>query len=148
MTNPNVPLKCKQCGRPASLFGWKDIESGWLGWCRICNWKRKWDLVVHVTDELLCPTLARASIIDCLVDKSALGRIHAAAMTKAWEKILLGRRAYPEDFAWSARRRNNKCRRNDSVFWKLRLSGKAVKSNLAWVTEMLGPPPITRRDAS
>ena len=133
----NVLDECNQCGRPSSLFGWEDIESGWWGWCRICNWKRKLDLVVHMIDELPCPPPARACMIDCLVDKSALGRIQAAAMSKAWERILLGRCAFYEDL-----------RRNHSVFWKFCVFSKAVKrSILAWVTKMLGPPPIPRRDA-
>ena len=28
---------CHQCGRPANLFGSRDIETGWEGWCTVCN---------------------------------------------------------------------------------------------------------------
>ena len=29
---------CFQCGRPSALFGSRDSRTGWVGWCRICNW--------------------------------------------------------------------------------------------------------------
>ena len=28
---------CKRCGRLTKLFGIHDIETGWFGWCSVCN---------------------------------------------------------------------------------------------------------------
>ena len=28
---------CSRCGRLANLFGSYDMETGWCGWCRVCN---------------------------------------------------------------------------------------------------------------
>ena len=28
---------CHRCGRPANLFGSRDVETGWEGWCKVCN---------------------------------------------------------------------------------------------------------------
>jgi hypothetical protein len=30
---------CLVCGRPSFLFGNRDVESGWVGWCLVCNWR-------------------------------------------------------------------------------------------------------------
>ena len=34
---------CTLCGRPGFLYGRRDIETGWLGWCTLCN--AKWHTV-------------------------------------------------------------------------------------------------------
>ena len=28
---------CHRCGRPSNLFGSRDAETNWMGWCRVCN---------------------------------------------------------------------------------------------------------------
>ena len=40
MFRPCFP-KCRICARPGFLFGSRDPETGWMGWCRICclHWK-------------------------------------------------------------------------------------------------------------
>ena len=38
--SPAMPVPpCTRCGRPGFLFGTRDPETGWLGWCGICNAK-------------------------------------------------------------------------------------------------------------
>ena len=34
--------RCRRCGRRAQLFGSRDIETGWEGWCRVCNAEWRW----------------------------------------------------------------------------------------------------------
>ena len=29
---------CRRCARPAFLYGCRDVDTGWEGWCRICCW--------------------------------------------------------------------------------------------------------------
>ena len=29
--------RCRRCGRPSKLFGNVDRETGWTGWCEVCN---------------------------------------------------------------------------------------------------------------
>ena len=38
MNDTFVP-SCVLCGRPGYLFGTRDRDTGWLGWCTICNAK-------------------------------------------------------------------------------------------------------------
>ena len=33
---------CSQCRRPAELFGRSDPDTGWHGWCDVCNWHWKY----------------------------------------------------------------------------------------------------------
>ena len=34
--------RCRRCGRRAQLFGLRDIETGWEGWCDVCNAEWRW----------------------------------------------------------------------------------------------------------
>ena len=31
--------QCVLCGRGRHIFGCRDVTSGWMGWCEVCNWK-------------------------------------------------------------------------------------------------------------
>ena len=33
--------RCQLCRRPRQLYGNRDPETGWVGWCSICNWQRR-----------------------------------------------------------------------------------------------------------
>ena len=34
--------RCRRCRRRTQLFGSRDIETGWEGWCRVCNAEWAW----------------------------------------------------------------------------------------------------------
>ena len=34
--------RCNRCRRRAQLFGSRDIETGWEGWCQVCNAEWAW----------------------------------------------------------------------------------------------------------
>ena len=97
MYNRDVALKCMKCGRPTSLFGWVDIQSGWEGWCRICNWRWEWDAILQFIDLLPLPRLVRICVSEFLVDKAALESIYAEAKSMVWSKLLLWDRARVRD---------------------------------------------------
>ena len=37
------PRRCRRCSRPCKLFGERDPETGWVGWCGVCvaEWKEQ-----------------------------------------------------------------------------------------------------------
>ena len=95
---------CYLCTRPRFLYGSRDVETGWLGWCTICN--SKWhaaeckirldrtQLVVryckqhaHIVTELLIDFLAPNTRCE-----------HERAQSIFWFKLLLGSNMvyYPE----------------------------------------------------
>ena len=98
---------CYLCTRPRFLYGSRDVETGWLGWCTICN--SKWhaaeckirldrtQLVVryckqhaHIVTELLIDFLAPNT--RCL---------HERAQRIFWCKLLLGSNmAYYLEHSW------------------------------------------------
>jgi len=119
----------------------------------ICNLKRKWDLVSHVIDVLPLPPPARAFIVDCLVDKSALRRINAEARFKVCCDFILG-----YGFIMVRNRSTGVLRELDTddedddglyspyynfvnIFWKLQLSYDTVgkKTLFTRVIQMIGP---------
>lgn len=73
---PARQLFCAQCGRPASLFGYVDVESGWIGWCDICNWK--W-----YQEDSSTRYFQRVQQVD-------LREIHRRVNLKVWRRFLLG----------------------------------------------------------
>ena len=40
----HMSRRCERCRRPAFLFGFCDIRTGWQGWCGVCN--TKWHISV------------------------------------------------------------------------------------------------------
>jgi hypothetical protein len=98
---------CYLCTRPRFLYGSRDVETGWLGWCSICN--SKWhaaeckirldrtQLVVryckqhaHIVTELLIDFLAPNTRCE-----------HERAQSIFWCKLLLGSNmAYYLEHSW------------------------------------------------
>ena len=48
---------CQRCHRPARFFGNRDIETGWEGWCLICNWVWRFGDVTRVIEFRLLKNL-------------------------------------------------------------------------------------------
>ena len=97
--------RCERCGRPSFLFGSRDVESGWEGWCKVCNWMWRYSDVQKVfTFKLLrwvSEDRARVHIRRFLVYDNCYERwesgvavlelreIHRVALFKIWSQILL-----------------------------------------------------------
>ena len=94
----NAPLQplCTLCGRPGFLYGRRDPETGWLGWCTLCN--AKWHTVdcrkrLQCTQLLLrfCKSHVKTVtqlIIDFLVPNRR--EIVQSVMKRLLKRFLLG----------------------------------------------------------
>ena len=51
MSTKKVPVDlrlCQGCHRPSRFFGNRDKETGWEGWCSVCNWVWRFGDVTRV----------------------------------------------------------------------------------------------------
>ena len=98
--------RCENCQRPSNWFGNRDEETGWIGWCKVCNWKWRYGGLQHVIPFKLFdrfPENERMHIfkylthkdhhVDIVLTGSAqveLRHIQVQATHSVWKKILLG----------------------------------------------------------
>ena len=45
-----VVPRCRICARPGFLYGTRDPETGWTGWCRICCWRWRFHVPKMLAD--------------------------------------------------------------------------------------------------
>ena len=51
---------CYRCGRPANLFGSRDVETRWEGWCIVCN--ADWHYHKVVSSIRCCSRVSSAAL--------------------------------------------------------------------------------------
>jgi len=97
------PRHCQRCGRPAKLFGLRDVETGWMGYCMVCNADWKIQLQDHrfrccncncnVTSPPLCglrcgiPLIVALNINSYLVVEGSI--LHRMVMRRHKRKLQL-----------------------------------------------------------
>ena len=50
--------RCDKCLRPARFFGIRDLDTGWIGRCQVCNWNFHYGDAVRVIDYRLLASLS------------------------------------------------------------------------------------------
>ena len=99
--------RCQRCHRPSRFWGDRDKETGWVGWCCVCNWVWRFgDATRLMAFRLLkplprdaqgpvCAFLAGEACYAHMVTgsaRSALRRVEQDANRTAWHRVLLGNR--------------------------------------------------------
>ena len=101
--------RCQRCHRPSRFWGDRDKETGWVGWCLVCNWVWRFGDVTRLMAFRLLKPLPRdaqgkkacgflagqacyAQVLSGSA-RSALRRVEQAAIRRVWYRILLGSRA-------------------------------------------------------
>ena len=83
--------RCDKCLRPARFFGLRDVDTGWIGWCQVCNWKFHYGDAVRVVDYRLLASLplrARRKVLTFLVIAKLHQKLkdcHLEAMSGRWK---------------------------------------------------------------
>ena len=107
--------KCQRCCRPAFLYGIaflygnRDVETGWEGWCSVCNWMWRFGELKQIIQFKLLDWLPDANTrrhiwsylasdrdIDLFLCGSAqfqLHNLHVNAIHEVWQRLLLGKPA-------------------------------------------------------
>ena len=99
--------RCDRCWRPLFLYGNRDVETGWEGWCLVCNWMWLYGELKHIiqfklldwlpdenTRRHICSYLASDRDIRLLLSGWAhiyLHDIKVSAVHMVWELLLLGK---------------------------------------------------------
>ena len=159
--------KCRICARPGFLYGSRDPETGWMGWCRICclHWKYRHPKsltgfkIFKDKDVVLVEMIVRFLIGDLLTDEWLSGelllgvrRANQKATYKAWRHFLMGgSNAVTCPFTGEERKPDTDDEDEHGVFpntlnfknplQKLSLSVYDPYTPLEIVIDMLGPPP-------
>ena len=85
---------CDRCGRLNGFYGQRDVETGWVGWCSVCNWwwwfretprKIKLGLCEHVASDVKTIQVTITSFL-----RGTLHEIKRIAILEYWRVILLG----------------------------------------------------------
>ena len=101
--------KCQRCWRPAFLYGNRDVETGWEGWCLVCNWMWRYGELKQIIQFKLLDWLPDANTrrhiwsylasdqdIDLFLSGSAKFQLHnlqVRAVHEVWQRLLLGKPA-------------------------------------------------------
>ena len=93
-------LRCTVCQRRSEFYGHRDIATGWVGWCQVCNWKWRYGdapgdahraLRFRVLPRL--HTEVQSAVIQFLcayTEIRQLWLLHRGACIKYWRLLLLG----------------------------------------------------------
>ena len=164
-------MRCLICERPSALFGNRDVDTGWMGWCDICN--LRWHStectrlerlkllntfpVAGELERVRIPAVARRHILECLAGsfQKRLYLIHQRARMNAWWRILYERAGSSilirDDTDGQVRECDTDDESESGVFdaylnfvnplWKLKLARPLGSRPVEIVMTMLGKPP-------
>lgn len=150
----DFPLKpCSLCNRPAILYGNRDVDTEWVGWCTVCNWHWKHPEIrilsaFRYLRFLPVPSVTAHIVFTYLVGED-LRKLKEKAWYICWFKMLL--RGEPDEdsdasemsdtFVWNPEQFKSR------PLWYLQLSatssgryGRPFKI----LTTMLGGPPLSQ----
>ena len=99
--------RCRICARPGFLYGTRDPETGWTGWCTICCWRWRFHAPkmladFRIFDGMLAPEI-KWTLMLYLIGKeltervkggewlSDLRKIKIRAVREVWRRYLLGK---------------------------------------------------------
>ena len=87
---------CEKCSRPGFLYGTCDAETGWQGWCGICNvnwrYQRCKNTVASsgVMQKYCGPSSSNLllAVVDFLVPRTLLRSLHEKVRIRLWYRSL------------------------------------------------------------
>ena len=97
--------RCQRCHRPSRFWGDRDQETGWVGWCLVCNWVWRFGDVTRLmafrllkplprdTQGRVCAFLAGDdgyAEVESGSAREELRRVQRVANRRAWIVLLLG----------------------------------------------------------
>ena len=153
--------RCGKCGRPSRCYGGKDQETGWEGWCHVCNWHWRFGAAhLHrMLDKIISSPVAVRLIMQFQMSAEAirvLSDIEQHGLQARWRRIvnLRGPPTYYVAHSLHIHERVIKevgeeedgmidpYRDYVNIMWKLQLMGRGRWTPFDIVVEMLGSPTL------